>query len=75
MPSNLDPLEFWLTSGVFLIAVSIVALMAWLEKRPRADFNPRLVPTTPILLVSGFIGLLALVHLLNLWGIQTGRGT
>ena len=75
MPPDLDPLEFWTTAAIFLAAAAIVGFMAWLERWPRADFNPRLVPTTPILLVSGFVGLLALVHLLNLWGIHTGRGT
>ena len=75
MPPDLSPLEFWLTIGIFAASAAIVALMAWLERRPRTGFEPRLLPTTPILLVFGFIGLLALVHLLNLWGIHTGRGT
>jgi hypothetical protein len=75
MPTDLNPLEFWLTLGILVLSVAIVALMVWLERRPRADFNPRLLPTTPILLAFAFIGLLALVHLLNLWGIHTGRGT
>ena len=70
-----DPIEFWLTFGAFLTCVAIVGLMAWLERHPRRSLNPRLVPTTPVLLVFGFMGLLALVHLLNLYGIHTGRGT
>jgi hypothetical protein len=75
MPSTPDPIELWLTLGTFLASAAIVGFMVWLERRPRHDFNPRLVPTTHILLVFAFIGLLALVHLLNLWGIHTGRGT
>ena len=75
MPPDLDPTEFWLTLGAFLACAAIVGLMAWLELRPRYSLNPRLLPTTPILLVFGFVGLLALVHLLNLYGIHTGRGT
>ncbi len=75
MPPDLDPTELWLTLSAFLVCATIVGLMAWLERRPRHSLNPRLLPTTPILLVFGFIGLLALVHLLNLYGIHTGRGT
>ena len=75
MPPVPDPIEFWLTLGAFLACVAIVGIMAWLERRPRQSLNPRLIPTTPVLLVFGFMGLLALVHLLNLYGIQTGRGT
>ncbi len=75
MLPDLNPVEFWLTLGIFLACVAVVGLMARLERRPRHSLNPRLVPTTPILLVFGFLGLLALVHLLNLYGIHTGRGT
>jgi hypothetical protein len=75
MPFDLDPLELWLTLGVLVASIVAVAMMAWLERRPRNLLKPRLVPTTPILLISGFIGLLALVHLLNLYGIHTGRNT
>ena len=74
MPPGLDPTELWLTLGIFLGCSAIVTLMVWLERRPRVSLEPRMVPTTPILLVFAFIGLLALVHLLNLWGIHTGRG-
>jgi hypothetical protein len=74
MPPDVFPTELWITLAVFLASAAIVALMVWLERRPRVDFSPRLVPTTPIMLVFAFVGLLALVHLLNLYGIHTGRG-
>ena len=57
MPPALNPLEFWLTLGVFLACAGIVGSMAWLERRPRHSFEPRLLPTTPVLLVFGFFGL------------------
>ncbi len=75
MPPDLDPTELWLTLGVLGLSVAVVAAMVWIERKPRTSLEPRLLPTTPILLVFGFIGLLALVHLLNLYGIHTGRGT
>jgi hypothetical protein len=73
MPPDLDPTELWLTLAVLILGVGLAAAMAVLERRPRKDFNPRLVPTTPIMLLAAMVGLLALVHLVNLWGIHTGR--
>lgn len=74
MPSDVSSTELWITLAIFLGSVAIVGLMVWLERRPRVDLNPRLLPTTPIMMVFAFVGLLALVHLLNLYGIHTGRG-
>ena len=47
--------------------------MIVIEKRPRNDLNPRLIPTTPVLIASGFVALLAFIHLINLVGLHTGR--
>lgn len=65
--------EFAVTFAVFFACAAIVGVLAWLERRPRKSLTPRLIPTTPVLLIFGFIGLLSLVHLLNLYGIHTGR--
>jgi hypothetical protein len=62
-----------LTLLVLVTALAAIARVIVLERRPRDDLNPRLVPTTAILIVSGFIAILALVHLVNLAGIHTGR--
>ena len=68
-----DDLELWMTIAILLACAGVIAFLSWLERRPRMGLSPRLIPTTPILLVFGFIGLLALVHLLNIFGIHTGR--
>lgn len=73
LPIDTDPVEFAITAAIMLTAFTVVGTMSWLERRPRDLLKPRLIPTTPILLVAGFIGLLALVHLVNLYGIVTGR--
>ena len=73
MPPDLNSAELWLTILALLASAAIVVTMAWLERRPRQSLAPRLIPTTPILLLGAGIGLLALIHLLNLWGIHTGR--
>ncbi len=69
-----------LTSGNFLItlaiavaAMTVVGVVVWRERRPRQSLNPSLVPATPLLLFSGTVALLAIVHLVNLLGVQTGR--
>ena len=73
LPIDTDPTEFAVTAAIMLGSFAVVGYMSWLERRPRDLLKPRMIPTTPILLVSGFIGLLALVHLVNLYGIVTGR--
>lgn len=65
--------QFALTIAVLVAALSGIVRMIVLEKRPRTDLNPRLIPTTPVLIICGFIALLALVHLLNLAGLHTGK--
>ncbi|MGE3876224.1 MAG: hypothetical protein AB7F74_24985 [Parvibaculaceae bacterium] len=65
--------QFLLTLLVLALALAVIVRMIVLEKRPRNDLNPRLIPTTPVLIASGFIALLALVHLINLAGLHTGR--
>jgi hypothetical protein len=58
---------------MFLTAATVVASMAWLERRPRKRFEPSLLPTTPILLVFGIVAIMSVVHLLNISGVHTGR--
>ena len=65
--------QFILTFFVFAAALAVIARMAVLEKRPRTNLNPSLIPTTPVMIASGFIALLALIHLVNLAGVHTGR--
>jgi hypothetical protein len=73
MPPDLDQTELWMTLAALALGAGLAAAMAILERRPRRSLHPRLVPTTPLLFVGTVIGLLALVHLLNFWGIHTGR--
>ncbi|MBL8791389.1 MAG: hypothetical protein JNM45_12920 [Rhizobiales bacterium] len=62
-----------MTFALFAASVAGLGSLAWLEKRPRDKLQPRLLPTTPLMLVAGFVALLALVHLVNLAGVHTGR--
>lgn len=62
-----------LTYGGLAFGAGLVAIMAWLEKRPRKSLDPRLVPTTPLMFLGAFICLIAVIHIVNSYGIQTGR--
>ena len=66
-------LNVWITLAVFLVSGSLIAVLVRMERRPRETLEPRLIPTTPLIIIFAFIGLLALVHLANLYGIHTGR--
>jgi hypothetical protein len=72
MPADVVPVELWFTLAALLTGVALAGAMAVIERRPRRDLNPRLIPTTPLLFIGVTVGFLALVHLLNLWGLHTG---
>lgn len=65
--------EFIVTFTVFILACSGLGWLLWLERKPRHSLAPRLLPTTPLLIISGMTAILALVHVINLLGIHTGR--
>jgi amino acid transporter len=65
--------NFLITLAIALAAMTVVGVVVWRERQPRQSLNPSLVPATPLLLVFGVVALLAIVHLVNLLGVQTGR--
>ena len=65
--------EMSLTYGGLVLGAVLVAVMAWLEKRPRKTLTPRLLPTTPLMFLGAFICLIAVIHIVNSYGIHTGR--
>lgn len=65
--------ELILTLTGLAAGAGLAAAAVWLERRPREDFEPRLVPTTPIMFAGLLMVVLAAVHLLNLYGVHTGR--
>jgi hypothetical protein len=66
-------IEMSLTYGGLALGVALVAVMAWIEKRPRKSLEPSLVPTTPLMFLGAFICLVAVVHIVNSLGIHTGK--
>jgi uncharacterized membrane protein len=65
--------EISLTYGGLTLGLALVAIMVWLERRPRKSLEPGLVPTTPLMFLGAFICLVAVVHIVNTLGIHTGR--
>ena len=66
-------IEMSLTYGGLALGLALVAVMVWLERRPRKTLDPKLVPTTPLMFLGAFICLIAVIHIVNSYGIQTGR--
>ena len=66
-------LNFWITIAVLFTSGGTMAYMIRQERKPRERLEPRMIPTTPVIIIFAFIGLLALVHLANMYGIHTGR--
>lgn len=62
-----------LTYGGLALGLTLVGVMAWLERRPRKSLNPRMVPTTPLMFLGAFICLVAVIHIVNSLGIHTGK--
>ena len=65
--------EMSLTYGGLALGMVLVAVMVWIEKRPRKSLEPNLVPTTPLMFLGAFICLVAVVHIVNTFGIHTGK--
>jgi amino acid transporter len=70
---NQNIVEMSFTFGGLILGLALVAIMVWIEKRPRKSLDPQLVPTTPLMFVGAFICLIALIHIVNIYGIHTGR--
>ncbi len=65
--------EFITTFIVFMVTVAAIGGLVAYERKPRESLNPKMLPSTALMLGIGIVSLLALVHLVNLLGIHTGR--
>jgi hypothetical protein len=60
-----------LAYGGLALGLALVAVMAWLERRPRKSLDPRLVPTTPLMYLGAFICLIPVIHIDHTLEIHT----
>lgn len=68
--TSLVPSEIALTWSVFGFGVALVVLMCWRESKPKKSMEVSIWPTTPFLLAGAFLAVLAVVHLLTLYGVN-----
>ena len=57
-----------------LVMIGFAAFCSHRAGLPRDDMKPKRLPWTLLMIVSGFIALMIFVHLINLWGYETGPG-
>lgn len=63
----------WILTLGGLVAFAVLAVVAnWRAGLPWDDAKPRVLPWRLILIFSGFVCVVLLVHLVNLAGVQTG---
>jgi hypothetical protein len=65
--------EYLISLAFLAFGCGLVAAMAWLERKPKAILDARMVPTTTLMFAGFIMALLATVHLVNLLGLHTGR--
>lgn len=70
--SFLVPSEITVTWAVFGFGILLVVAMCWRESGPRKSMEVSIWPTTPFLLGGAFIAILAVVHLMTLYGLKPG---
>ena len=64
--------EFVLTLTALIAATGLAVFANWKAGQPWDDMKPKVVPWRIVMIFSVFAILLALVHLANLSGIETG---
>jgi hypothetical protein len=66
-------MELWLTLGALAAGTGVFAAAAIAERRPRRSLDVPLISPMPVMFAGLVIVILALVHLVNLAGVVTGR--
>jgi len=63
-----------LTIALLVLSVAVSILARFMSNRPVQPGRARLVPWNVILIFAGAFAILMVAHLVNLAGIETGRG-
>lgn len=63
----------WILTLGGMLAMAVLGFVAnWRAGLPWDDLKPRIVPWRIVLIFSGFVFVVLLVHLVNLAGVETG---
>lgn len=60
------------TLVVLALAAGLFGYGSWRAAQPADPLRPRMIPWRPVIITAGMVGLLMLVHLVNLAGVSTG---
>jgi len=65
-------LDWIITLGLFALFSGLAIYANWKAGQPWDDLKPRLIPWRGVLILSGFVLVLIMVHIFNLLGLETG---
>jgi hypothetical protein len=65
-------LDWTLTLLALAVSIGLSVFANWKAEQPWDDMKPKRVPWRPVMILGVFGVLLALVHLANLAGLETG---
>jgi amino acid transporter len=66
-------MDFGVTVAALATAAACFAFASWRAAQPADPLRPRFLPWRTLVVVSGVVGVIMLVHFVNLLGIETGR--
>jgi hypothetical protein len=70
LPIVLTSQPFIITSAVFLAAAGSFAGLAIKDRRPRKSLTPSLLPTIPLMLLTGIVAMVALAAIFGVLGLH-----
>lgn len=67
-------LDLILTLAGIVTGVAFAVFCSWRAGRPRDDLKPKMLPWQFLMILSAFVTMMLLVHLINVLGYETGPG-
>lgn len=65
--------DFWITLAAVVGFVGFCIYASWRANLPPNPKKPRLLPWNALIIFSAFLAFLAIVHFVNLLGVDTSR--
>jgi hypothetical protein len=68
-------MDLTVTLIVLAVGAGLFVFGSWKSAQPADPLKPRMAPWRLIMIVSGVVAILMLVHVVNLFGVETGGST